>query len=201
MVDKVRLLELMSARMFHDLAGPIGAVNNSLEFFDEENENIKDKALVVVRSSSNEAVLRLKYFRQAYGPVNDHEISLSDVTPLVEEFLEKTKVTLVCSNDDNIIISSSFSKLIMNLVVIAVGAMIYGGELEIIASKEELRIKLSGKDLILSEETISLLKGDLSYATLSSANIQVYYTYMVMNDAKYSIDINKTSNSAEVIIK
>lgn len=201
MVDKVRLLELMSARMFHDLAGPIGAVNNSLEFFDEENENIKDKALVVVRSSSNEAVLRLKYFRQAYGPVNDHEISLSDVTPLVEEFLEKTKVTLVCSNDDNIIISSSFSKLIMNLVVIAVGAMIYGGELEIIASKEELRIKLSGKDLILSEETISLLKGDLSYATLSSANIQVYYTHMVMNDAKYSIDINKTSNSAEVIIK
>jgi histidine phosphotransferase ChpT len=201
MVDKVRLLELMSARMFHDLAGPIGAVNNSLEFFDEENLDIKEKALVVVRSSSNEAVLRLKYFRQAYGPVNDHETSLSDVTPLVEEFLEKTKVTLICPNDDNIIISSSFSKIIMNIVIIAVGAMIYGGELEIIASKKELKIKFSGKDLILSEETRSLLKGDLSYATLSSANIQIYYTHMIMSDAKYSVAINKTSNSAEVIIK
>lgn len=200
-VNKIKLLELMSARMFHDLAGPIGAVNNSLEFFDEENPEIKEKALAVVRSSSNEAILRLKYFRQAYGPVNDHEISLSDVTPLVEEFLEKTKVTLICSNDDDIIISSSFAKIIMNVVIIAVGAMIYGGELEIIASKKELKIKFNGKDLILTEETIALLKGDLSYITLSSANIQIYYTHMVMNDAKHSIAINKTSSIAEFIIK
>lgn len=201
MVDKIRLLELMSARMFHDLAGPIGAVNNSLEFFEEENQEIKDKALGVVKSSSNEAILRLKYFRQAYGPVNDREISLSDAIPLVEEFLEKTKVTLICSNDDNIIISSSFAKLIMNIVIIAVGAMIYGGELKIVATPKELKITLKGKELVLSEETISLLKGDLSYVKLSSANIQVYYTHMVMSDAKYSIAINKTSDTAEFIIK
>ncbi|MCT4634804.1 MAG: histidine phosphotransferase family protein [Rickettsiales bacterium] len=201
MVDQIRLLELMSARMFHDLAGPIGAVNNSLEFFEEENQEIRDKALGVVKSSSNEAILRLKYFRQAYGPVNDQEISLRDALPLVEEFLEKTKVTLICSNDNNIIISSSFNKLIMNIVIIAVGAMIYGGDLEIIATKEELKITLKGKDLILSDETISLLKGDLSYINLSSANIQIYYTHMVMNDAKYSITINKTSSTAEFIIK
>lgn len=201
MVDQVRLLELMSARMFHDLAGPIGAVNNSLEFFEEENQNIREKALEVVKSSSNEAILRLKYFRQAYGPVNDHEISLSDAIPLIEEFLEKTKVTLICPNDKNVIISSNFNKLIMNIVIIAVGAMIYGGDLEIIATKEELRINLKGKDLILSDETISILKGDLSYIKLSSANIQIYYTHMVMNDAKYSIAINKTSSTAEFIIK
>ncbi len=201
MIDKIKLLELMSARMFHDLAGPIGAVNNSLEFFDEENEEIKKKALEIVRSSSSESILRLKYFRQAYGPVNGEEISLSEILPLIEEFLEKTKVKLVCANDDNIIISSNVAKVILNFVIIGLGAMIYGGVLEVVVNKQELKIKFDGKDLILTEETIALLNGDLRHNALSSANIQIYYTYMIINGAGRTITTNKTSSTVEFIIK
>ncbi len=201
MTDKIKLLELMSARMFHDLAGPIGAVNNSLEFFDTENEEIKAKALEIVRSSSNEAILRLKYFRQAYGPINDKEMALNDILPLIEEFLAKTKVKLTCSNEANIIISSDIAKIILNFVIIALGSMIYGGVLEIILHKKELKIKFDGKDLILSEDTISLLNGDLSYIALSSANIQIYYTHMMIKEANHTIVTNKTSSTAEFTIK
>jgi len=91
MIDQIKLLELMSARMFHDLAGPIGAINNSLEFFDEENENIRNKAVEITKSSSAEAVLRLKFFRQAYGILNDKEVSVADIEALIEEFLTKPK--------------------------------------------------------------------------------------------------------------
>ena len=45
MVTTVKLLELMSARIFHDLAGPIGAINNSVDFFEDNNPIIKEKAM------------------------------------------------------------------------------------------------------------------------------------------------------------
>ena len=201
MIDNLKLLELMSARMFHDLAGPVGAVNNSLEFFEEEDPSIREKALEIVKSSSNEAILRLKYFRQAYGPVNDDEMALNDILPLIIEFLEKTKVTLVCSNEDNIAVNSHIAKVILNFVVIALGSMIYGGTLEVIPHKNSLKIKFNGKDLILNDDTLALLSGDIKHITLTSANIQIYYTNMIMQDAKYKVAIEKNADEVIFIIK
>lgn len=201
MIEKEKLLELMSARVFHDLAGPIGAVNNSLEFFDEENEDIKNKALAIVKSSSSEAVLRLKFFRQSYGPLNDREVSLADVLTLVNEFYEKSKVRVICNNDDNIIISGNIAKLILNFAIIGLGSMIYGGTLEVIPQGAELIIKFDGKDLVLTEETIRLLQGELDHISLTSGNIQIYYTHMIINNANYKIYIKNKPGNAEFIIK
>lgn len=201
MIDQIKLLELMSARMFHDLAGPIGAVNNSLEFFEEDNHSIREKALEIVKSSSAESVLRLKFFRQAYGPVNDKEIALNDVQPVVEEFLEQSKVTLNWHNSNLSIIDSYAAKAILNLTIIALGAMIYGGTLDIISTEKELKIKFNGHNMIFTEETRSLLMGETSHVTLSSANIQPYYTSMAIKAAKHKLRIDQTTDSIEFILK
>jgi histidine phosphotransferase ChpT len=201
MFEKERLLELMSARMFHDLAGPIGAVNNSVEFFQEENEDIRKKAFEIVENSSHEAVLRLKYFRQAYGPKNDKEASLSEVLELVKEFYEKSKVQLVCNNDSNMHISSFDAKIILNFAIIGLSAMIYGGTLEVLIDDDQLIIRFDGKDLILSEETMRLVKGELDKINLTSTNVQVYYTNMIVENSKRRVFIKAKPGYAEFTIK
>lgn len=201
MKNNIKILELMSARMFHDLAGPVGAVNNSLEFFEEENESIRAKALEIVKSSSNEAILRLKYFRQAYGPINEDEVALNEMLPVIQEFIEKGRLELKCPTDANIIVTGSIAKIILNFVVIAMGAMIYGGVLEIIPNGTGVKIKFIGKDLILNDETTALLSGDMNHISLSSANIQVYYLHMIISNAKHNLTINKAANEVEFIIK
>lgn len=201
MIDKIKLLELMSARMFHDLAGPVGATNNSLEFFEEENLSIRNKALEITRSSSAEAVLRLKYFRQAYGVLNDEEVALADIESLIMEFLAKTKLNLVWHKGNLSVIKALDAKIILNFVIIGLSSMIYGGKLEIFQKNNELKINFDGNNLIFSEGTKALLLGNLNNIEVTSSNIQIYYTHMIINNANYKLTIDQNTNNVEFSFK
>ena len=199
MVTTLRLIELMSARMFHDLAGPIGAVSNGLEFFDEEDEVIKEKALHLVKSSTHEAVLRLKFFRQAYGSLSDDEVYLSGIEMLISEFLQDNKVQYVWNIEDNLV-NSYLAKVILNFVIIALNAMIQGGTLSFEQQNGMIIIKLQGANIIFTEETKLLLEGNTKYTSLTSANIQLYYTYLMMKEANAKLSINQSTNDLQFIV-
>ena len=200
MVSRIRLLELMSARMFHDLAGPIGAVHNSIEFFEEEDQVIREKALQILHSSANESILRLKFFRQAYGIFSDQEIHLSIILPLIKEFLLNSKLTLNWQEKQGTLVDGYVAKIILNFIIIALGIMIFGGELIIQHDIGKIKIILKGKELIFSEETELLLKGDSDHVELTSANIQIYYTYMMIETVKAKLKINKDVKMLEFVI-
>ena len=199
MVTTIKLLELISARMFHDLAGPIGAINNSIEFLEEEDPLIKEKALQLMKSSAHESILRLKFFRQAYGGLSDNEIHLSTVFALAQEFTENSKITLNWIAEEEII-NSYLAKVILNFVIIALNGMIQGGILSIDNKNDKITIILEGKNIIFNEDTKLLLEGDLKHISLSSANIQIYYTYLMLQSAKAKLTINKTTDALQFII-
>jgi histidine phosphotransferase ChpT len=199
MVESIKLLELMSARMFHDLAGPVGAVNNSIDFIEEDNPAIKEKALKLVKISSHEAILRLKFFRQAYGNLGENEINLNIIRDLINEFIENSKVTLNWQVED-INVGSYIAKTILNFVIIALASMIQGGILIIEYQVDQLKITFQANNIIFSQETKFLLTGDLSYINLSSANIQIYYTYMMLKEAKANLKINQSAEKLEFTI-
>ena len=61
MTDDIKLAELLCARFSHDLAGPIGAINNGVEFLSEENSVIKEQAIDLIKTSAVQAVSRLQF--------------------------------------------------------------------------------------------------------------------------------------------
>jgi histidine phosphotransferase ChpT len=200
MVTTIKLLELISARMFHDLAGPMGAVSNSIEFFEEDDPLIKEKALNLMKSSANESILRLKFFRQAYGAMHDDEVYLSTAHNLIKDFLEGNKVKLHWNIADNIV-NSYIAKALLNFVIIALNSMIQGGDLIFDQHQSgSILVTLKGSNLIFTEETNLLLEGNLKYTTLTSANVQVYYTYLMLKEAKAKLSVNKATNEIQFII-
>lgn len=199
MYSKVKLLELMTSRMFHDLAGPVGATYNSVEFLNEENQSIRDKAINIIKSSSHESIIRLKFFRQVYGTFNDEEVYLNNFKQLVEEFLSSTKLK-VKWNLVNIPISGYLTKAILNFVVIALGILIHGGELIIEQSEERILISLRANNYIFSEDTKLLLEGDISFVPLTSSNIQIYYTFLMLEEAKAKLHISSTSEGVDFVV-
>ena len=63
----LRVLELLSARLCHDLIGPVSAISNGAELLaDEEPEFVKD-AIALVGDSARKATRRLQFYRFAYG--------------------------------------------------------------------------------------------------------------------------------------
>jgi len=199
MVTTIKLLELMSARMFHDLAGPIGAVNNSIEFFEEDDPIIKEKALQLMKSSAHESILRLKFFRQAYGPLGDEEVYFSNIFALINEYLQNGKLQLQWNISEGLI-SCYVAKAILNFMIISLNAMIQGGTLLAEQHENTITITLRGINIIFTEETKLLLEGNLKYTALSSANIQTYYTYLMIKEAKAKLSINKSANELQFII-
>jgi histidine phosphotransferase ChpT len=62
-----RLIELLCARLCHDLVGPVSAVGNGVELVTEFGEEMRGEALGLIAQSASEASRRLQYFRVAFG--------------------------------------------------------------------------------------------------------------------------------------
>src|SRR5262249_20691057 len=63
----LRVVELLHARLCHDLIGPVSAISNGVELLaDEEPEFVRD-AIALVGDSARKASRRLQFYRFAYG--------------------------------------------------------------------------------------------------------------------------------------
>src|SRR5438046_4424201 len=71
----LRVLELRSARLCHELSGPIAAINNGVELLAEEDSGVGSlpspaflhDAAALVGDSARRARSRLQFYRFAYG--------------------------------------------------------------------------------------------------------------------------------------
>lgn len=63
----LRVVELLAARLCHDLIGPVSAISNGVELLaDEDPEFVRD-AVALVGDSARQASKRLQFYRFAYG--------------------------------------------------------------------------------------------------------------------------------------
>jgi histidine phosphotransferase ChpT len=63
----MRVCELLTARLCHDLAGPIAAVGNGAELLDDDDPDFVRQAATLIGDSARTAARRLQLFRFIYG--------------------------------------------------------------------------------------------------------------------------------------
>ena len=88
-IDSV-VLELMASRICHDLISPVGAVNNGVEFLEDDmgGGNMGD-AIELIAMSAQSAGARLQLFRLAYGAGGrDVSIKPEDIHKTFDAFLQ-----------------------------------------------------------------------------------------------------------------
>ena len=147
MSNEQKISELIATRLCHDLTGPIGAVNNGVEFL-EEDPSMEEHAMELITQSAQEAIARLQFFRQAYGRINHSgEVSLSERKQLVEDFLKHSKLELDWPDShtdaSGIAVSYKMARLMLNMLVIMSSLMIRGGKISI-------RVECVGGNKVLS---------------------------------------------------
>src|ERR1700691_3022054 len=64
---ELRVLELLAARLCHDLIGPVSAIANGVELLADDDAGFAADALALVADSSRKAGRRLQFYRFAYG--------------------------------------------------------------------------------------------------------------------------------------
>ena len=63
----MRILALLTARLCHELSGPVAAISNGVELLGEDAPDFSRQAISLVADSARRAANRLQFYRFAYG--------------------------------------------------------------------------------------------------------------------------------------
>ncbi len=204
----IDLTQELIAKYCHDLSGILGAIESGVEFLQMDDDKTRDKALSVLRSSAEQAVIKLRFYRKAYGAVKQAgEANLREIHQLCRAFLDP-KFELVFAetyfNDPNLFICDSTGKIIMCLIEAAAATLIYGGSIKVEIAKsgsgKKVSVIASGKKLRVDQGKYDVLCGLHNDIVLSTINVHYYYTARLAAEINAQIKILTSENHVEFIL-
>jgi histidine phosphotransferase ChpT len=208
MALETRLAEMIATRLCHDLTGPIGAVNNGVEFLDDEGFDMQNEAVQLILSSAHEAVNRLQFYRQAYGYMGDHgEASLSEKKKLALNFFSRTKVTLDWPDShtdaSGVAMNQTAARLLLNLLIIVGGSAIRGGTLSVRVAQtatgdKQLDLSIVGETIKIDPDTLAILAHRSSDIVLSPKTAQPYLAITLAQELGATIDIQHDAKTMAI---
>jgi histidine phosphotransferase ChpT len=182
----LRLLELLTARLCHDLIGPIAAISNGVELLVDEpvlagghaDQDFVHDAIALVGDSASRAATRLQFYRFAYGFGRGELMVGSPPNELASRFFERTRIT--CDYGESIrALPLDWQRLACNLLLTGAEVLSRGGSLVLAVAPDGLDLEATGEFTALSPETSAALLLALPVAALTSRSVQAYFTGLV----------------------
>lgn len=179
MLVEMRVVELLNARLCHELVSPVGAINNGVELLGEEDPDFVRDAIELIGQSARKASQRLQFYRFAYGtnvsagasgaPASGRDLSLG--------LFEETK--LRCDwQAGAATLPSDWQRLACNMLVLAGDALPRGGSVVV----RPLRAGVSGIEVVAEGESVNVtpemraaLEPAAAVDELTSRTIQAYF--------------------------
>src|SRR5579864_8265845 len=128
---ELRVLELLSSRLCHELISPVGAINNGIELMDEDDPEFVKDATKLIANSARTAGKRLDFYRFAYGSGRagtGREVTMG--------LLEGAKTR--CDWDERVsALSVEWQRVACNLVVLATETLPCGGNVLVAPAGEK----------------------------------------------------------------
>jgi histidine phosphotransferase ChpT len=179
------LAALLCSRVCHDLISPVGAIVNGLEVLEEnKDEETKTFALDLIKKSANQASAKLQFCRLAFGAAGSAgaQIDLGDAERVARGLLADDKTSIVW-NLPRELLAKNRVKLLLNMLLIAAGAIPRGGTLTVDPAEGSagFRISAAGLNARLTETTATLLAGNPAQAVDAHA-IQPVYAGILARD-------------------
>lgn len=174
------LAAVLASRICHDLVGPVGAIGNGLELLAEEDDaEMREQALDLLRHSADQAARRLTFYRLAFGASGgaDMSVSLLDARTAATRWLEGGRTTLVWSDAD---VAPELTKprlrLLLNLLLVAVEALPRGGTVTVRVTADSGRASLTaaGTNVTLEPATATALEGRVEAAVLTPKQLPAH---------------------------
>ena len=170
----LRVLELLAARLCHELIGPVAAIGNGAELLaDEEPDFVKD-AVALVGESARKANRRLQFYRCAYG-FTGGELAGLPPDRLVSALFEESAIT--CDYREGVRgLSVEWQKLACNMAAIGGEALPRGGSLVVDVESGAPRLDGKGEGNGPGEPIRAALALAMPLDELSSRTAGAYFT-------------------------
>lgn len=192
-LSDLELSALLASRVCHDVIGPVGAIVNGLEVLEEDNdEEMREIAMELVRKSAAGASAKLKFSRLAFGASGSagSEIDLSEAGEILKEFSDSPRVTLEWSCPFQTRPKDQV-KLLMNMVMIGLSCIPRGGVIKITTTEDRnnpnYEVHCTGRGAKFPEKTSVLLNAEVDTAEIDARDVQVYYAGLLARTVNMDI--------------
>lgn len=202
----IRILELLSSRMCHDLVSPVGAINNGVELIEEVGGGTTGEAMALIGKSAVTAARRLRCFRLAYGRAGSESgLSVNDVRQVAEHYLDGGKSKIVWPASTPIAAYAEHRgamKLLLNTIMLADEMLAYGGMVQIEGEPGvgKVTIGVSGRGAVPPEHLEQAVKNELAIDDITSKTVHAYVTARLAEYYGFEIIASKVGEEAVNIV-
>ncbi len=180
----MRVLELLSSKLCHDLVSPVSAINNGVELIEDIGGSVVEEAMKLIGDSAAHASRRLRLFRMAYGRAgSEDQLAIKDVRQVAEQYMGGGKVTLAWTDGqpgEAVAMQLGYLKVVLNLIILAEEVLPYGGAVTLRGATEGMvegcRFEIVGRGAQLTPQLQAALDGSAPIEELTPRSIQSYIT-------------------------
>ncbi len=196
------LAALLCSRVCHDVISPVGAIANGLELYDdpEMDEDTRQTALDMVRSSAKTASAKLKFCRIAFGAAGSAGASIdmgeAGETALAFVGSEKVKLDWLAPRENR---PKQQVKLVLNMLLMAMAAVPRGGTIAIAVDGESFTARAQGDRAKIPEAIAQVLDGSAELSSLDARLVQPYYAKQLARSAGLTLSMDM--DEADVVVK
>jgi histidine phosphotransferase ChpT len=177
-----RVLELLNARLCHELVSPVGAINNGVELLDEEDPDFVRDAIQLIGQSARKASQRLQFYRFAYGTTSSGSgAAAAGGRDLAAGLLEGGKVRCDWLSEAATL-PIDWQRLACNMLVLGAEALPRGGSVTVRPLREGasgIEVEAQGDVVNLTPEMRGALEKQTPVDELTSRTIQPFFTALL----------------------
>jgi histidine phosphotransferase ChpT len=173
-----RLVELLTARLCHDLAGPIAAIGNGAEMLADDGPDFAGETARLIADSAAQAANRLCFYRFAYGFGGAGEAAGGAPSKLAAAFFAAT--TMVCDYAPSArALPLTWQKLACNLLLLAADVLPRGGRVALYADGGGLVVDAQGEMAPLAPELFAATRPTMPAAALTPRTVQARFAALL----------------------
>ena len=194
------LAALLCSRVCHDVISPVGAIANGLEILaDETDEDMREMAFGLVRSSAEQASAKLQFCRLAFGAAGSagSKLDLGEAGEMARGFVGDQKIRLQWSMPHETRDKTEV-KLLLNLMLMAMSAVPRGGLVTVGEDGGSLAVSAAGEGAKLPEASLRVLSGEFDATEIDARLVQVYYATRLADQAGYRIGTEIASGAVVI---
>jgi histidine phosphotransferase ChpT len=141
--DTIRLVEVICARLCHDLGGLIGTVGNALDMVTEDAGR-DNEVLAFATSAASALTQRLRLMRTAWGPESE-TIPLAALVKLVTQALAARRVGLDTNTlPPDCVFPPPIGRVVLNLIILGCDCLPRGGVVILRGEPADLLVRIVG---------------------------------------------------------
>ena len=188
MIDPSHLTAFVSSRLCHDLVSPVSSAMSALEMMEEPGgEEMHEQAEALVKKGLSDAAAKLEFLRYAFGSqgLNSGMADVHQAKAITERFVATYKPSIEW-DIETAHFGYSHVRLMMNMVLIAVDCVPWGGVISVKIRDENgsmsLTVDAKGDRTQLKEVTVNGLAGNAPEEGWCGKSVQPVFAQMMAKD-------------------